>query len=109
MASQHIQTFTDANFQDEVLNSDKPVLVDFWATWCQPCKRIMPFIDAIADKYAGQAKVGKLNVDDDTATAQQYGITSIPTVLVFKGGQPVGQISGAAGQQVFEKLLTDAL
>jgi len=86
---------TDANFENEVLNSDVPALVDFWAVWCGPCKQIAPAVEALADEYSGQLKVGKMNIDDHQGVPQKYGIRSIPTLLVFKGGEVVGQIVGA--------------
>jgi thioredoxin 1 len=85
----------DATFQNEVLNSDKPVLVDFWAIWCGPCKMISPVVDEIANEYDGKLKVLKMDVDANPKTAMQFGIRSIPTLLVFKGGQVVEQIIGA--------------
>jgi thioredoxin 1 len=85
----------DANFQVEVLQADKPVLVDFWAVWCGPCKMIAPTVEEIAKEYDGKLKVGKMDVDANPRTAMQYGIRSIPTLLVFKGGQVVEQIVGA--------------
>ncbi len=85
---------TDQNFEKQVLKSDTPVLVDFWAEWCQPCKIVDPVIHELAEEYVGKLKVGKLNVDDFSATAQQYGIMSIPSLLIFKGGQVVEQFTG---------------
>jgi thioredoxin 1 len=87
--------FTDANFEQEVLKSDVPVLVDFWAVWCGPCKMIAPFVQEISGEYAGKAKVGKLDVDNNPQVAMTYGIRSIPTLLIFKGGKVVDQIVGA--------------
>ncbi len=87
--------FTDANFEQEVLKSDVPVLVDFWAVWCGPCKMIAPFVQEISSEYAGKAKVGKLDVDNNPQVAMTYGIRSIPTLLIFKGGKVVDQIVGA--------------
>ncbi|GIW93486.1 MAG: thioredoxin [Pirellulaceae bacterium] len=86
--------FTDANFSSEVLQSDVPVLVDFWAPWCGPCRQIAPTIEALAEENAGKVKVGKVNVDDNPQIAQQYGISSIPTLLFFKGGQVVQRFVG---------------
>ena len=86
----------DANFQDEVINSDLPVLVDFWAEWCGPCKMIGPVIDQVATELAGQAKVGKVNVDEARQLSAKYNVRSIPFLLFFKGGQVVDQIVGAS-------------
>ncbi len=87
--------FTDENFDAEVLKSDKPVLVDFWATWCGPCRMIAPHIDELAGEYDGRAKVGKLDVDNNQAVATQFGIRSIPALLIFKQGQVVDTLIGA--------------
>ena len=86
---------TDADWADEVLTSDKPVLVDFWAEWCGPCKAVGPIVDEIATEQAEHLKVAKLNIDDNPETARQYGIMSIPTMLVFDKGQPAARIVGA--------------
>jgi thioredoxin 1 len=86
--------FTDQNFQSEVISSDKPVLVDFWAPWCGPCKMIGPIVEKLANDLAATCKVGKLNVDENPQTAQEYGVMSIPTLLVFKGGKVVGKTMG---------------
>ncbi|HCW31931.1 MAG: thioredoxin, thioredoxin 1 [Candidatus Peregrinibacteria bacterium GW2011_GWE2_39_6] len=86
MPAQH---FTDDNFDLEVLKSDQPVLVDFFATWCGPCQQIAPIIEALATEYQNKVKIGKLDVDQDGAIAQRYGIMSIPSLIIFKGGQPV--------------------
>lgn len=91
----HPMEFTDANFQQEVLNSDVPVLIDFWAVWCGPCKMIAPFIEEIAKDYEGKVKVGKLDVDNNPNVSMQYGIRSIPTLLFFRDGKVVDQIMGA--------------
>ncbi len=109
MASEHMQTFSDANFQAEVLQSDKPVLVDFWATWCAPCRAIAPSVEELAKSYEGKVKVGKLNIDDHQGIPQQFGIRSIPTLLVFKGGKVVEQIVGAVPKNKIEDALKKAL
>lgn len=83
------------NFEKEVLQSDKPVLVDFWASWCGPCRMFSPTIDAIADEYAAEVKVGKLNVDDEGSIAAKYHVASIPTIILFKNGEPVKRSVGA--------------
>ena len=104
----HYVTGTDANFEDEVLNSDQPVLVDFWATWCGPCRTIAPTIEKIAADYDGRAKVVKLDVDNNPQTAMKYGIRSIPSLLFFKGGRPVDQMVGVVPERVLADKL-DAL
>lgn len=86
--------FNDSNFEEEVLKSDKPVLVDFWAEWCAPCKMQGPIVKEVAKDYEGKAKVGTLEVDQNPHSAQQYGILSIPTLIIFKDGKPVWQSSG---------------
>jgi thioredoxin 1 len=110
MASANVMTLTSDNWQKEVVESDKPVLVDFWATWCGPCRQLSPTIDRIADNYAGRVKVGKVNVDDNQELAMQYGITSIPRVLLFKGGQqPQQQLVGLQREADITKLVDQLL
>ncbi|MFE4107520.1 MULTISPECIES: thioredoxin [Nodosilineaceae] len=86
---------TDSTFKQEVLESDVPVLVDFWAPWCGPCRMVAPVVDEIAEQYAGQVKVVKVNTDENPSVASQYGIRSIPTLMIFKGGQRVDMVVGA--------------
>jgi thioredoxin 1 len=88
-------TFTDENFDSEVLKSDKPVLIDFWAVWCGPCRIIAPIVEQLASEYEGKIKVGKLDVDENQDSAIKYGVRSIPTLLIFKGGKVVDTIIGA--------------
>ncbi len=95
MASSNTLTFTDSDFDVQVLNSDQPVLVDFWAVWCGPCRQMAPVIDSLAEKYAGKVKVGKLDVDHNPASAQRFNVRGIPTLLLFKDGRPVDQIVGS--------------
>jgi thioredoxin 1 len=98
-------TFSDASFDQDVLRSDVPVLVDFWAEWCGPCRQIAPAIDAIATENAGKAKVGKLDVDANGGTAMRYNVRGIPTLLLFKGGQVVEQRVGAVGKAEVQKMI----
>lgn len=105
MAGANLLTLTDSTFDREVLNSDVPVLVDFWAEWCGPCRMMEPTIEAIAADYAGKVKVGKLNVDDNGATAMRFNIRGIPTLLLFKGGKVVDQRVGAVGKSEVQKML----
>lgn len=108
MASENVKQFTDANFEIEVLGSSQPVLVDFWAEWCQPCKMLGPTIDAIADELSGKAKVGKLDVDSNREVAVKYQITAIPTVIIFAGGQPVKRFTGLRRKDELANALTEA-
>jgi thioredoxin 1 len=94
-------TITDDNFSEEVLQSDKPVIIDFWAEWCGPCRMIHPIMEELADEYEGSFKVGKLDVDSNQQTAIKYGVRSIPTVLIFKDGEVKDTIIGAVPKQTF--------
>jgi thioredoxin 1 len=94
---------TDSNFQGEVLDSNKPVLVDFWATWCGPCRAIAPVVEELASEYAGKIKFGKCNVDANPVTPGRYSIRAIPTLILFKGGQVFEQITGAVSKSVLEE------
>jgi thioredoxin 1 len=105
MAGNNTLTFTDADFDKDVLNSEVPVLVDFWAEWCGPCRMMGPTVDQVATDYSGKVKVGKLDVDANQQTAMRYGIRGIPTVLLFKGGKVVEQKVGAIGKPEFQKML----
>lgn len=101
MASANVKEFTDANFQQEVLSSDQPVLVDFWAEWCAPCRALGPTIEKVADKFAGKAKVGKMNTDHAQQTAVKYGINAIPTVILFNKGQVVQKFVGVQQEAAY--------
>lgn len=105
----NVHQFTSQNWDSEVLRSEAPVLVDFWAEWCAPCRMIAPFVDAVATEFAGRVRVGKLNVDEDGELAARYGIRSIPTLLVFKNGQVAEQRVGALSKTDLANLLNKHL
>jgi thioredoxin len=105
MAGDNTLTFTDSTWDKDVLNSEVPVLVDFWAEWCGPCRMMTPTVEAIASDYAGRVKVGKMNVDENGGTAMRYNIRGIPTLLLFKGGQIVEQKVGACGKNDVQKMV----
>ncbi|MCX7826223.1 MAG: thioredoxin [Verrucomicrobiae bacterium] len=109
MANTNIVRLTSLNFDAEVLQSSQPVLVDFWAEWCGPCKMIAPVLDELAGEFAGKAKIAKCNVDEAGELASQYAITSIPALLLFKGGKVVAQLVGARPKKDLQKLLNDNL
>ncbi|MFN8576157.1 MAG: thioredoxin [Candidatus Sericytochromatia bacterium] len=100
---------SDSNFESEVLKSDIPVLVDFWAPWCGPCRMIAPVVEKLSQEFAGKAKFVKLNVDDNPDTAQKYNITGIPALYMFKGGSDVDKVIGAAQKPVLENLISKHL
>ena len=101
----NLETFTDQNWAQDVLRADKPVLVDFWAEWCAPCKAMVPDLEAVASQYEGRVRVGKLNVEQNEQVAFQYGITAMPTLLVLKGGKVAEQRVGKINREQLAKLL----
>jgi thioredoxin 1 len=109
MDSQNIKTFTDANFEAEVLKSPTPTLVDFWATWCAPCKAIAPHVEAIATAFAGKLNVGKMDIDFSQRTPTTYEVRSIPTLLIFHQGKVIGQVVGALPKAKIEQFVAQAL
>ncbi|MGB2692579.1 MAG: thioredoxin [Thermodesulfobacteriota bacterium] len=109
MASEAVIEISDSNFESEVVNSDVPVLVDFWAPWCGPCRAIAPMVEEISSTYEGKIKVGKMNVDENQSTTMKFGIRSIPTIIMFKGGEAVDQIIGAVPKGEIEKVVEKSL
>ena len=107
MSNEKVKTFTTSNWDTDVLGSDKPVLVDFWAAWCSPCRMVAPIVDELAEEFAEKVTVGKLNVDEEGAVAGQYGVMSIPTLAVFKGGQVVEKVVGFRSKADLAKLLSN--
>ncbi len=105
MVSNGIVEINDDNFDRDVLKSDKPVLIDFWAAWCGPCKALAPIVDEVANSYSGKVKFGKMDVDRNSATPQRYGIRGIPTLLIFKDGKVQEQIVGYVPKETIEKAL----
>ena len=105
MAADNVQTFTDGNFEESVIKAGVPVLVDFWAEWCGPCKRLAPTVDALAVDYAGKLTVGKLNVDDNPNTAFKFQIRGIPALLLFKAGEVVESVVGLAPKEDLKKVI----
>ncbi len=105
MAGNNIVEFTDQNFDEQVLKSGKPVLVDFWAPWCAPCRMLAPTVEDVAGQYTGRAVVGKVNVDENQAIASRYNIRGIPTLLLFRDGQVQEQVVGATSKDVITKMI----
>jgi thioredoxin 1 len=106
---ENMNEVTDQSFEQDVLKSDKPVLVDFWAEWCHPCKMLTPVVNEVAQKYEGKAKVVKLNVDDNNQTAQRYGIKGIPTLILFNGGNEAERVVGATSKDNISRMIDRAL
>jgi thioredoxin 1 len=102
-------TFTDSNFETDVRKSDVPVVVDVWAPWCGPCRLVTPIIEDLAREYEGKVKVGKLNADENPNVVGEFGIMSIPTVMIFKNGQPVKSLVGAQGKETYKRNIDEAL
>ena len=100
---------TDEQFENEVLKSEIPVLVDFWAEWCQPCQMIGPVVEELSEEYAGKAKFGKINVDENVSVPGKYGIMSIPTLIIFKNGEPFKTMVGVQGKDTLKKAIDEAL
>ena len=107
--AENVIGFNDQNFDSDVLEADKPVLVDFWAIWCGPCKAIAPIVEEIANDYSGKVKVGKMDVDSNNQVAMRYGIRSIPTLLLFNNGEVVDQVIGNVGKDSIESMISKAL
>jgi thioredoxin 1 len=105
MAAENVQTFTDGNFDQSVLKAGGPVLVDFWAEWCGPCKRLAPTVDALAADYTGKVTIGKLNVDENPNTAIKFNVRGIPALLLFKGGELVDQVVGLQPKDEIKKVI----
>jgi thioredoxin 1 len=103
--SEHVTEVSDNNFEQDVLKSDQPVLVDFWAAWCAPCRMLAPTVEAVAEKYAGNARVVKLNVDENPAVSQRYGIKGIPTLILFKGGKEEERVVGATSKDAISRMI----
>ncbi len=109
MSNENLTVVSDANFAEEILNADKPALVDFWAPWCGPCKALGPLVEALADQYHDQVKVGKINIDDNPKTAASYGVRSIPTLILFKEGKVLDTLIGLVPKDRLETFLKKAL
>ena len=103
--SEYVTDVNDNSFETDVLQSDKPVLVDFWAAWCAPCRMLAPTVDAVAEKYAGNANVVKLNVDENPSVSQRYGIKGIPTLILFKNGKEEERVVGATSKEAISRMI----
>src|ERR1700730_9706167 len=103
--SEHVMETSDGAFENEVRKSDRPVLVDFWAAWCAPCRMLAPTVEAVAEKYASNARVVKLNVDDNPSVSQRFGIKDIPTLILFKNGKEEERVVGATSEQAISRML----
>ncbi len=107
--AENVMEFDDQNFDSDVLEAGMPVLVDFWAVWCGPCKAIAPIVEEVANDYSGKVRVGKMDVDSNNQVAMRYGIRSIPTLLLFSGGEVVDQVIGNVGKESIESMLSKAI
>jgi thioredoxin 1 len=105
LMSENVRETSDSTFENDVLKSDRPVLVDFWAAWCAPCRMLAPTVEAVADKYASTARVVKLNVDDNPSVSQRYGIKGIPTLILFKNGREEERVVGATSEGAISRML----
>ncbi len=103
--SEHVTEVSDSSFEKDVLQSDTPVLVDFWAAWCAPCRMLAPTVEAVAEKYSGNARVVKLNVDENPSISQRYGIKGIPTLILFKGGKEEERVVGATSREATSRMI----
>ena len=107
--AENVMEFNDQYFDSDVLKAEMPVLVDFWAVWCGPCKAIAPIVEEVANDYSGKVRVGKMDVDSNNQVAMRYGIRSIPTLLLFSGGEVVDQVIGNVGKESIESMLSKAI
>ena len=103
--SEHVKETSDSSFENDVLKADQPVLVDFWAAWCAPCRMLAPTVEAVAEKYSGNARVMKLNVDDNPSVSQRYGIKGIPTLILFKNGREEERVVGATSEGAISRMI----
>ena len=109
MASEHIINVGDADFQNQVISSENPVLVDFWATWCGPCRALAPILEDLSNEYVGRVKIAKVDVDSNQSTAAQFGVRSIPTLLLFKDGQVISNRAGAAPKAALQSWIDESI